>query len=154
MLKGLRIKRSQLSLMLLVLIAAGVVVAMAKLRTRDTALRVLGHEWERSIDVQTYTGEKWIVTRVEQTRGTSTLDEITWPDPKLAKRGACEGCEREGQRSAVYTVRFLDPVSERGYGCEFGESKWSSFDVDSRWHAHFDPQTGAPNCQTLTPAAR
>jgi len=152
MLGGLRIKRSQLSLMLLLLIGAAVIVAMAKLRTRDTALRVIGHEWERSIDVQSYAGERWIVTRVEQNRGSDTLDEIKWPDPELKKRGLCEGCEREGQRSAIYTVRFLDPVSERGYGCEFGESKWRSFEIDSRWHAEFDPQTGVPNCETLTPA--
>lgn len=152
MLEGLRIKRSQASLMLLVLVAAAVVVSMAKMRTRDTALRVIGHEWERSIDVQTFTGDKWIVTRVEQNRGTSPSDKITWPDPKLAMRGACDGCEREGVRSAVYTVRFLDPISERGFGCEFDESRWASFEVDSRWHAEFDPQTGAPNCKTLTPA--
>ena len=152
MLEGLRIKRSQVSLLLLLLIAAAVIVSMAKLRTRDTALRVIGHEWERSIDVQTFTGDRWIVTRVEQNRGTSTVDDIKWPDPKLGQRGTCEGCEREGQRNAVYTVRFLDPISERGYGCEFGESKWGSFEVDSRWHAEFDPQTGAPNCKTLAPA--
>jgi hypothetical protein len=152
MLKGLRIRRSQVSLMLLVLIAAAVIVSMAKLRTRDTALRVIGHEWERSIDVQTFTGDRWIVTRVEQNRGTSALDEITWPDPKLKRRGRCEGCERQGARSAVYTVRFLDPIAERGYACEFGEGKWASFEVDSRWHAEFDPQTGAPDCETLSPA--
>ena len=46
MLEGLRIKRSQLSLMLLLLLGAAAIVAMAKLRTRDTALRVIGHEWE------------------------------------------------------------------------------------------------------------
>ena len=119
---------------------------------RDTTLRVVGQEWERVIEVEEYTGKRWVVVHEARAAGSSSADDLAWPKVTLSRTGECDGCQREGQRRESYVVRLLDPVAERGHACELPEPEWKRFVPDSRWEAEFDRRTGEPRCDSLTPA--
>lgn len=149
------IRRGRNLLRVVVLVALAVVVVLSLLLLRaskDTALRVVGHEWERTLEVEEFTGKYWVVTRTETTSGVALSDQLQWPRIKLRRAGSCEGCQRQGRRRAAYVVHFSDRVSERHVRCTFDEARWRSFALGSRWQAEFDPRTGALDCTSLVPA--
>jgi hypothetical protein len=145
-------RRLLLRLVLLVAFGAMVVVSIHLTRRRDTALRVVGHEWERVIEIQEYTGRSWVVVREARTSGTSPTDPIAWPSALLQKTGTCDGCQRLGRRHESYQIRLIDPVVQRGHACSFEIDRWRAFAPLSRWQARFDPRSGAVDCGSLTPA--
>ena len=137
------------------LVALAVVVVLSLLlltASKDTALRVVGHQWERSIEVEEFTGKHWVVTRTETNSGAALSDKLSWPRVELRRTGKCDGCQRHGRRQATYTVRLLDRVAQRHVECTFDEARWKSFALDSRWEGQFDPQTGMLDCTSLQPA--
>ena len=140
------------SVAVLALLTAAMIGALVVMVRDRTALRVVGLEWERRVEIEEFTGQGWIVTREEVAAGSSTDDALHWPAPKLLRTGDCDGCQREGERRATYTVRLLDPVTERGLACQFDEARWKTFQQGSRWVADFDRHTGLPVCATLRPA--
>jgi hypothetical protein len=144
--------RPWLSVAVLAVLTAAIIGSLVFMVRHRTALRVVGLEWERIVEVEEFTGERWIVTREEVAAGESTEDALHWPDPKLERTGNCDGCQREGKRRSSYTVRLLDPVTDRGHGCQLDEARWKEFRPGSRWIADFDPQTGLPICDTLRSA--
>jgi hypothetical protein len=145
--------RNVLSLCILVALGVAAVASMLLMRKGDTALRVVGHEWERIVEVEAYTGQRWLVTREARSTGTSLDDQLTWPKPRLRSPGQCDGCEREGRRRAAYTVRLFDPVAKREYSCTYPEQQWRTFALGSRYQAEFGARSGAPDCASLTPVS-
>jgi len=145
-------KRPWSSVAVLAAISLAALGALLVTTRRDTALRVVGQEWERIIEVEEFTGKQWIVVREARVAGSSAADDLAWPEITLVRTGECDGCQREGKRRESYVVRLLDPVSERGHACEFPEAQWKRFVPDSRWEAEFDRRTGEPRCESLTPA--
>jgi len=142
---------SQLSVAILVLLGAVVVVSFVILPSAiDSSLQVIGHEWERTVEVETRSGRDWVLTGTYTNSGTALSDRLGWPSPKLSRTGDCEGCERVRQRTETYTVRLLDPLSKRGHGCAFAEVKWRAFAPASRWEGTFDRRTGELDCASLT----
>ena len=135
--------RSQLSVAILVLLGGVVVASFVILPSAmDSSLRVVGHEWERTVEVETRSGRDWVLTGTHTNSGTALTDRLQWPRPKLGRTGDCEGCQRVRRRTETYTVRLLDPISKRGHGCALPEAKWRSFAPESRWEGKFDRRTG------------
>jgi hypothetical protein len=144
--------KNLLTVITLVALAVVVVLSLVLLTaSKDTALLVVSHQWERTIEVEEFTGKRWVVTRTETNSGTSVGDDLTWPRVKLRRTGNCDGCQRQGRRLATYQVSLLDRVSQRHLDCEFDEARWKSFTIDSRWQGEFDPRTGVLDCHSLVP---
>jgi hypothetical protein len=146
-------RRNVLSLSILVALGAAAVASMLLMGKRDTALRVVGHEWERVVEIEAYDGQRWFVTREARTTGSSREDQLEWPKPRLGTPGQCDGCEREGRRRAAYTVRLFDPVAGREYSCAYPEEQWRTFTLGSRYRAKFGSRGGAPDCASLAPVS-
>lgn len=96
---------------------------------------------------------KWKTVRTEKTSGAQLDDDLRWPAVRLGKKGRCEGCEREGDRKAVYTVRFKDTASGEEQSCSYGDVKrWRSFGKGTAWEASVGGLTGGLDCDSLRPA--
>lgn len=100
----------------------------------------------------TFEIDKWHTDRTEKAEGQSRDPEPSWPEVKLRKTGNCNGCEREGEKSATYTLRFVDKKEGETYDCEVEESKWKAAEVGSKWTAKVGVVTSRPDCDELSPA--
>ncbi|HPB99232.1 MAG TPA: hypothetical protein PKW66_25130, partial [Polyangiaceae bacterium] len=70
----------------------------------------------------------------------------------LSRPGECEGCEREGKKTATYTLRLQDASSGKEKTCSFSDpEKWKSFQVGSSWKAKVGGISGGIDCDSLTP---
>ncbi|HEY4159211.1 MAG TPA: hypothetical protein VGM29_13980 [Polyangiaceae bacterium] len=94
-----------------------------------------------------YTIERWHLARTELAQG-SGVSGVHWPDLKLARTGACVGCEREGTRSETYSVSYKDADGQT-YGCDFPQSRWGEFSDGSRWSGEVRRLTSTLDCDSL-----
>jgi hypothetical protein len=100
-----------------------------------------------------YTVTKWKQVRSEKATGSSVSDALRWPDVHLGRQGICVGCEREGDRHEIYTVRFADIQTEKEAGCDYKDpSKWSAFQVGSKWTGEVRMLDDSVDCDSLKPA--
>jgi hypothetical protein len=103
-------------------------------------------------DKCTYFVGKWKPKRTEKKSGSSVTDAMPWPSVTLSRTGTCEGCEREGKKTANYTVRFQDSGSGKEQACSFDDAaKWKSFQVGSSWKGQVGGLTGGIDCGSLAP---
>jgi hypothetical protein len=100
----------------------------------------------------TYEVMKWSVARTARAQGSAVTDTPRWPAAELTRPGQCTGCEREGQRTEVYRVRFREAGGASELTCELPESRWSAMKVGSRWKAQVRQLTGSLDCSALAPA--
>ena len=83
----------------------------------------------------TYKVGKWKSARTEKNSGRSVNDSPTWPSVRLSRTGTCEGCEREGAKTATYDVLLENTTSGGSHTCSFQDvSKWRSYKVGSTWN--------------------
>jgi hypothetical protein len=94
-----------------------------------------------------YMIERWHLARTALAEGTGTSG-VRWPDSKLARPGACLGCEREGARSETYSVAFKD-AENSSYSCDFPQSRWSELSDGSRWTGEVRRLTDSLDCDSL-----
>jgi hypothetical protein len=80
-----------------------------------------------------YKIDQWVATRKAKASGKSYKDSPHWPDAKLKKKGKCLGCEREGDRSEVYTLAFKDSQSKEKLTCNGTLKKWKQVKPKSKW---------------------
>jgi hypothetical protein len=100
-----------------------------------------------------YTVTKWKEARSEKAAGNSVSDTLRWPDVTLRREGTCVGCERQGDRREIYTVRFLDSQTKKEAGCDYKEQgKWSSFKVGSKWSGKVRVVDDSIDCDSLKAA--
>jgi len=101
-------------------------------------------------DLCTFQVGKWQAKRTEKNSGNSVSDQLTWPSVRLSKTGTCDGCERQGDRKAEYTVRFKDTNSGSEKPCTYSDvSKWKSFKVGSAWKGKVGSVFGGIECGSL-----
>lgn len=99
-----------------------------------------------------YRVRKWKADRTEKASGSSLEDKPRWPELSLGRTGTCDGCERKGESTQTYTVRFLDTASKKEQTCDFpDEAKWSSFKKASKWTGSVGGLTGNLDCDSLKP---
>lgn len=96
-----------------------------------------------------YTIDKWSKARSEDASGKNL--NPAWPEVRLGRTGQCDGCEREGARSAKYIVTLTDPKGDT-QTCDLPEAKWKSMADGSRWKGEIRVLTGGLDCDALTPA--
>lgn len=99
-----------------------------------------------------YSVTKWAPSRSVKTGGSSVADNLTWPTVDIRRPGSCEGCEREGARTARYSVRFSETGVKDEKRCEFDEPRWRSFKIGSVWSVKERNVTGGLACDTIAPA--
>jgi len=97
-----------------------------------------------------YTITRWQTTRTAKAEGSSVDDQVLWPTVKLRKKGNCEGCERQGEKSETYTVTLKDQKSGETDGCTFAKDKWASFKKGSKWKGKVR-MVGGIDCSSLKP---
>jgi len=77
-------------------------------------------------DICTYQVGRWVPKRSEKNTGSSVTDPMPWPTVTLSRPGECEGCEREGKKTATYTLRLQDASSGKEKTCSFSDpEKWT-----------------------------
>lgn len=99
----------------------------------------------------TFEVSRWKRNRVATSHGSSLAEAPRWPDVGQLRRGTCEGCEREGQRTQVSWVNLRESGTTV-HRCEVPESRWVSYAVGSRWHGKVRKLTGGLACDSLRPA--
>ncbi|MBI1948966.1 MAG: zinc ribbon domain-containing protein [Deltaproteobacteria bacterium] len=69
-----------------------------------------------------FTINRWGVSRTERAQGVGVSPAPTWPPVRLSRTGSCLGCEREGARREVLTVKVHGP--KRDWDCEVDAARW------------------------------
>ncbi|MFT7522031.1 MAG: hypothetical protein ACI9MC_004183 [Kiritimatiellia bacterium] len=90
--------------------------------------------------------DSWKKVRQEQAAGDDT--NARWPTVKLKQSGDCIGCEREGEREAIYTVHFTDDEGAK-HDCKYPEAKWKGYARGGKYKASFAGLSGALQCGTV-----
>jgi hypothetical protein len=98
-----------------------------------------------------YEVAEWRTVRTLSERGQSLDEPPPWPAVPLARPGSCVGCEREGPRREVYTVRFLDRKREAEATCDLREDTWRAMAKGSAWKGAARVVTGGLVCEELVP---
>lgn len=96
--------------------------------------------------------DKWVVRRTEEAKGQGKSPEPSWPTVKLGKPGNCKGCEREGTKKEIYSLRLLDKNKGEGHECEVPRATWDAAEPGSRWTLEVGVVGGGLDCSTLQPA--
>jgi hypothetical protein len=99
----------------------------------------------------TYEIDKWHTARTAESSGQGKDPAPSWPEAKLGKKGNCKGCEREGERKATYTLRFVDKKASETYECEVDEPEWTAAEVGSTWKAEVGVVTSKLDCDSFQP---
>ncbi len=100
-------------------------------------------------DKCTFEVTKWHQVRVEEASGRDR--EPAWPTVELRKKGACKGCERTGDKNAVYTLHLVDKVGNETYDCNFEESTWKSTEPGAKFRAEVGVVTTSLDCDSFKP---
>lgn len=109
-------------------------------------------ECTEPVEQCTYRITKWKEVRQEKATG-GLADEPVWPRVKLGKTGKCLGCEREGDRTESYQVKFKDEESGDTHSCSFtSAAKWKSFEKGSKWVGQTGMIGGDLKCDKLEKA--
>jgi len=93
--------------------------------------------------------DRWQPVRTVDARGGNLEDRPRWPEARLARPGACRGCEREGQRTERYLVILKD--AGNSFECGFPETRWASFATGSTLTIEKGGLTGRRDCESLRP---
>lgn len=96
-----------------------------------------------------YKIDAWTKVRAVKTTQQDRKEPV-WPQFRLAKEGACLGCERAGAREEVYKVSFK--MKDKVENCSFPEPKWTSIEKGSEWTAETRVMGGGLDCSSLKPA--
>jgi len=100
----------------------------------------------------TYKIDEWVRTRVIKREGASYQSPPKWPAVQLKKKGSCVGCEREGDRNAVYTLQFKDSQSGERIRCDGSQKTWKAVKPGSMWQGTVRVADGAGlDCDELQP---
>lgn len=91
---------------------------------------------------------EWRKVDVLSEKGESLADAPRWPVAKVSG-GACIGCEREGERTEVYVVEFVDVKGGSKASCEVPEADWAGFAKGSKWKGKVRALTGGVDCAGL-----
>jgi hypothetical protein len=95
---------------------------------------------------------KWQSSRSAVASGNSLNDTLRWPDVNLSRTGNCDGCERQGNKTESYTVRFAKKGSSGESSCDFDQTKWSTFKVGGQFTGKTSIVTGSLDCDSLQPS--
>ena len=96
--------------------------------------------------------DRWVEKRRAEANGSKKEPAPSWPEVTLKKPGTCKGCEREGQRTERYTLRFVDAEHDETHECDVPLARWSSTDAGSKWTAKVGMITSSLDCDSLVPA--
>jgi len=99
-----------------------------------------------------YKIDEWVSSRKVKAAGKSLKDEPHWPKVNLKRKGDCVGCEREGNRSEVYTLTFKDSESGEKLSCNGSLKKWKKVKPKTRWKGEVRVVGGGGlDCDDLKP---
>ena len=96
-----------------------------------------------------FTVDRWAYSHTVTARGESLREAPSWPATNIARSGTCIGCEREAGRQERYQVHFQESGSDKTYTCDFDQSKWGSFGLETLWKLEVSALTGQPKCNSL-----
>lgn len=96
-----------------------------------------------------YTVDRWGLERIVEASGADRTPY--WPEFSLTPSGSCIGCEREGDRTAIYRID-LHSSEDETYACDVDETLWRQAEVGSSWQLDVSAVTGQPRCDSLQPA--
>ncbi len=97
-----------------------------------------------------FTLNQWRPERKVSASGASVADTPKWPEivPPL-RAGTCVGCEREGKRVEVFSVRLKDRTTQKESGCDLPFEKWGAFKPGTAWTGNVSVLTGGLDCDSL-----
>jgi hypothetical protein len=101
-------------------------------------------------DMCTFEVTKWHVSRTAKASGRDRAP--AWPKVELRKEGNCKGCERQGEKNAVYTLHLVDKIESETYDCDVEESQWTTTEPGARLRAEVGVVTTSLDCDSFKPA--
>ena len=94
----------------------------------------------------TYEIKKWVV--IDTKRASGTTLEPAWPTTAIRECSMIAlGCEKEGDRTDVYTVHMRDDAGKE-HTCNFDETKWKAVKVNQTQVMEFGQLTGNIDCKS------
>jgi hypothetical protein len=98
--------------------------------------------------------DRWVKAREIVASGAAVEPSPHWPEVAV-KECARLGCERPGGRREAYTVLLATQDGDSGtarHECGFGQDRWKTFAVASRFEAQIGVLTGSLDCDSLAVA--
>jgi hypothetical protein len=77
-----------------------------------------------------YSHNRWVTDRTLTATGTDQNPH--WPKVELSRSGTCLGCEREGARTEVYYLYFVDGDG-KNHKCDVPPTLWQQASAKSHW---------------------
>ncbi|MCC7075096.1 MAG: zinc ribbon domain-containing protein [Deltaproteobacteria bacterium] len=94
-----------------------------------------------------FTVNRWGHARTATAEGTGVAPPPTWPAVRLTRTGSCLGCEREGARRELLTLKLDGP--KRDWDCEVDAARWQRLSDGASARVKVRVVTGGAVCSSL-----
>lgn len=97
----------------------------------------------------TYAVSEWHEARTAKISG-GPEQAPAWPATGITRTGECQGCEREGARTELYTVYFENDATKKELSCDLNSAtRWKSYEVGAKYRAKIFVIGGGLDCGSL-----
>lgn len=100
-------------------------------------------------DVCYYSINRWVAARAATEEG-GLQDALIWPATNITRSGDCLGCEREGDRSERYVLRFRRDGGDE-FECAVDYDLWASTPLEASFTIETGSVLGDVRCGSLKP---